>query len=295
MTNFLQTKQFQQLWQAKNENRLPHALLFIGAKGTNKGAFADYFTRALLCHDVTAEGASCGQCHACRLLDGRTHPNVLWIEPEKSGAVIKVDQIRDVNDFVNQTSMQGEYRIVVIHSADDMNISAANALLKTLEEPSSGAILLLISDQNGSLPATVLSRCQRVVFPRPDNEQMLAWLANQPSRQDLYQALIHLLEGKCDPIKSAADLQNNDPLQMLDFLLSWIVDVLRLQLNSDSDRVINKDYTQHLMELGQKTQLKKNVSLMEYIQQLRAQLSEGINFNKQMMLESIFIRWMECA
>jgi DNA polymerase-3 subunit delta' len=295
MTHIWQTKQFQQLWQAKNENRLAHALLLVGMKGTNKAKFADCFSRAFFCDRVTRDGESCGKCRSCRLTEGRAHPNVLWIEPEKEGAIIKVDQVREVNDFVNQTSLQGEYRIVIIHPADDMNINAANALLKTLEEPASGSLLILISDQNGSLPATVLSRCQRVVFPPPHSEETLAWLTSHPSRQNLFQAMIHLLEGKCDPVKSAAELQNNDPLQMLDFLLTWVVDVLRLQLNSDSDRVINKDYAQHLIQLGQKTQLKKNVKLMEYIQHLRAQLCEGINFNKQMMLESILIRWMECA
>lgn len=294
MTNLWQSEQFQLLWRAKNDNRLPHALLFTGLKGTHKAALAQGFCAALLCQQVTAQGKPCGQCQSCRLIAGRVHPNVLWVEPEKAEVAIKVDQIRAVNDFINHTSLQGEHRIVIIHPADEMNISAANALLKTLEEPSTGALLILINDQRGRLPATILSRCQRVLFPPPTRDQALVWLTNQPSRLDLFQTLIRLAEGKGDPIKSASELQNNDPLQLLDCFLSWVVDLLRLQLNSDSDNLINKDFSQQLMELKQKTQLKKNIKLMEYVQHLRTQLCEGINFNKQLMLESLFIEWIGC-
>ncbi len=87
---------------------------------------------------------SCHHCHTCRLVTGKSHPNVLWIEPEKDGHTIKIDQIRAVGEFVYQTSLQGEYRIVIINPASQMNANAANALLKMLEEPPSGAIIILI-------------------------------------------------------------------------------------------------------------------------------------------------------
>jgi DNA polymerase-3 subunit delta' len=295
MMTFWQSKPFQQLWQTRKEGRLPHALLFVGPKGTNKAALADEFSRAMLCEQVSQDGQSCHECHTCRLLIGRAHPNVLWVEPEKAGAAIKIDQVRAVNDFVSQTAMQGEYKIVILHPADEMNVSAANALLKTLEEPSSGSLLILISDQQGHLPATVLSRCQRVVFPRPDQDKVLEWMSVQPSRQSLFQTLLSLAEGKGNPLQSAADLQEHDPIILLDFLLSWVVDLLRLQLNSDSGAVVNKDYAIELMSLRQTTQIENNVNLMDYIQNLRSQLFSGINFNKQMMLEAIFMQWMERA
>jgi DNA polymerase-3 subunit delta' len=293
--NFWQTEQFKRLWQAKVNNCLPHALLFKGIKGTNKAAGAEYLSRALLCHQVTAQGECCGECHHCRLIMGRVHPNVLWIEPEKAGAAIKVDQIRAVNDFINQTSLQGEYRVVIIHTADEMNMNAANALLKTLEEPSSGAILILISDQKARLPATILSRCQRVIFPPPSKEQTFIWLANQPSRQNLFQALGLMLTSKGDPLKAAAELQNNDLVSLLDFFLSWIMDVLRLQLDGNVEGLINQDHVSQLIESKQKTHIKSNVKLMDYIQVLRGKMTEGINFNKQLLLESLFIRWMGCV
>ena len=93
----------------------------------------------------------CGTCHACRLIAGRAHPNVLWVEPEKEGQTIKVDQIREVSEFVNQSSLQGVHRIVLINPANAMNMHAANALLKTLEEPSSGAIIFICHRSTGEL------------------------------------------------------------------------------------------------------------------------------------------------
>lgn len=295
MINDRHAKQFQHLWRAKNENRLPHALIFSGVKGTGKAKFADRLTRALLCTAVTPQGEYCNQCHACRLIEGRVHPNILWIEPEKAGAPIKIDQVRLVSDFIQQTSAQGEYRIVIIHPVGEMNSHAANALLKNLEEPSSGALLILINDQQKRLPATILSRCQRIVFPPPEPDELHAWMINQPVRQDLFQALHAIVEGRSDPIKSAASLQSSDITQLLDYLLSWMVDLLKLQLNSESNKLINSDFLPILTSLSNKTKQQHNVKLMEAIQQLRTQVCTGINFNKQLILESLFVQWMECV
>src|SRR3990167_2099211 len=288
--------EYQKLWQAKRQSRLPHALLFLGEKGTHKARCAEYFARALLCTAVTESGDPCNVCPRCRQVMHNTHPNVLWVQPEEKSTVIKIDQIRAINDFVYQTALQDGMRIVIIHPADALNIMAANALLKTLEEPPKDTLLILISDQRGRhLPATVVSRCQRIVFPSLTKDERLAFLLQQPGRQDLFQTLMQLAEAKSCPVQSAEVLQHHDPLRLLDYFLSWMMDVLRLQLNSEALHVINEDYTDHLIQAKTKTQLKHNVNLMEYIQQLRMQLCDGINLNKQMMLEAIFVRWMECA
>lgn len=320
-----QQSQWQQLWRLKNEQRLPHAFLFTGIKGTGKAIFADNFSRALVCHQVTEEGMACGTCHACRLVEGRAHPDVLWIEPEKSGQAIKIDQIRAISDFVNQSALEGKFRVVLINPAQQMNTSACNALLKTLEEPSQDAILILISDESERLPATILSRCQRVIFPRPEKRVALQWLISQlPTtsvapellldlangaplaalqllkdemlvvRDDLFQALYLLNQKQTDPIKAAGKLQTIEGLPLLDFLLSWVMDLVRLQLAGGGEGIINKDYKNQLIELTQRTQLQNNMQFMEFLQQLRAQICAGINFNKQLMIEHALIKWMEC-
>jgi DNA polymerase-3 subunit delta' len=327
-----QKEQWHQLWQALLNNRLPHALLFTGIAGTGKAEFAGHFTRLLLCQnrlptdtDVFNATAQC-TCHACRLISGRTHPNVLWIEPDKEGQAIKVDQIREVSEFINQTSLQGEYRIVIINPADRMNTNASNALLKTLEEPSSGAVLILITDQASHLPATILSRCQHIMFPRPQATLAIEWLKNQlPDssmdaelilnlsngaplaalefvtkeipivRHDLFQALYGLSKHETDPIQLAAQLQDIDSLRLLDFMLTWITDLLRLQSGSEKNTIINRDFAPQLAEIGQRSQISNNLRFMDYLLQLRGQICSGINFNKTLMIENLLIRWMECV
>ena len=129
MMPIFKTKQFQQLWHAKSENRLPHALMLTGVKGTEKNAFADYFSRALMCQQVNlATGEPCDKCHSCRLVMGRAHSDVCWLQPEKEGGSIKVEQIRAIAEFIQQTSFEGGCRIVLITPADAMNTNAANAL-----------------------------------------------------------------------------------------------------------------------------------------------------------------------
>jgi DNA polymerase III subunit delta' len=329
-----QKEQWQQIWRAKQENRLPHALLFVGMTGTGKSHFVESYIRAQYCQHPghTAKITACEMiddrcnCHSCRLITGRAHPNILWIEPEKAGSIIKVDQVRDVSEFINQTSLQGEHRFVIINPANAMNLNAANALLKTLEEPSSGSMLILISDQASHLPATILSRCQRMHFPRPPTELALTWLTKQlpinspdpelllrlangaplaamqlveqqilSGRLALLQTLYSLSQPQADPIKSAVTIQDLDSIQFLDFILSWIIDLLRLQWGCNASDMTNKDFTTQLTNLHKRVSLKQIIQYMNYLQQLRGQISIGINLNKQLMVENVLVRWMECA
>src|SRR5436190_5622246 len=117
-----QESQWLQLTRMQADARLPHALLFTGMAGIGKAIFANTFAHQLFCQAKST--APCYQCHACRLIKGHTHPNVLWIEPEKEGGTIKVDQIREVTEFISHSSLQGDYRLVMINPANDMNINA---------------------------------------------------------------------------------------------------------------------------------------------------------------------------
>lgn len=312
-----QQKQWQQVWRAKQENRLPHALLFAGIAGIGKAKFADHLSRVLLCKKVSANGDCCHDCHDCRLIEGNTHPNVLLVGPEKEGQAIKVDQIRAVSEFINQTSLQGEYRVVVINHADNMNVSAANALLKTLEEPSSGAMLLLVCDQASQLPATILSRCQRISFPAPDKDQALQWMKENLSEVSVdHQLLLNLANGaplaatklieddvlsirsilfdalsaSHDPVKVAASLKDVEPLYILDFALSWMSDLIKLQFGEDN--IVNTDYAEQLKSLNQKSDVKRNAKFMEYLSHLRRDICRGINFNKQLMIEDMLMKYV---
>ena len=145
-----QKNQWQRLLSQHRQERLPHALLLTGAAGLGKETFARQFAQFLLCK---AAGESvCGQCAGCSLILANNHPDLLMIAPEESGKNIKVDQIRDMSATLNQTAQRAGYQVAIISPAEALNRAAANALLKTLEEPSGRVLLLLVSHQPGALP-----------------------------------------------------------------------------------------------------------------------------------------------
>jgi DNA polymerase-3 subunit delta' len=165
----------------------PHALLLAGPRGIGKRTLALHFARALLCEAPTAEGFGCGTCTGCHLVMGGTHPDLQLLEPwmlDEDGAVktldaIPVDRVRAMMAWALVTSHRGRAKVAVIVPAETMNAAAANALLKTLEEPPPETYLMLVAHQAGRLPATVRSRCRTMAAPRPDAESGARWLAAQ--------------------------------------------------------------------------------------------------------------------
>src|SRR6185312_1535313 len=141
-----QTPIWQSLLQRQARHCLPHALVFSGVDGMGKKEFARFFASYLLCMTPTTMGP-CGQCRSCHLQQAQSHPDLLWVEPEENSQIIKIDQVREVVDFVNGTAMLGGYRVIVISPASAMNMYAANALLKTLEEPTANTLFMLICNQ----------------------------------------------------------------------------------------------------------------------------------------------------
>lgn len=170
--------------QARRErNALPHALLLCGPAGLGKRAFARRFVRGLLCA-CAQDGEACGQCRSCLLLDAGTHPDVvaLGFGLRKDGtprSEIVVEQIRELSARLAMSSQFGGWQVALIDPADAMNAAAANALLKTLEEPAARTMLVLLADAPWRLPQTIRSRCQRIEFNVPPAEQAKAWLQGQ--------------------------------------------------------------------------------------------------------------------
>ena len=174
---------WQRLQSRLARGALPHALLLCGPGGLGKRAFLQRFMRGLLC-ERPHEGEACGQCRACLLLAAGTHPDFLTVGygVRKDGVQRKeivVDQIRELSARLAMASQFGGWQVVVIDPADAMNAAAANALLKTLEEPSAQTLLLLVADAPWRLPQTIRSRCQRIEFPLPSQAEAMAWLSAQ--------------------------------------------------------------------------------------------------------------------
>ncbi len=164
--------------------QLPHALLIGGEQGVGKRAFADRLAHSLVCEQPAGpEFEPCGHCKQCELVAAATHPDIRVYAPEKS-RMIKVDQVRALSAFAVASPQVARRKLIVIDRADQLNINAANALLKTLEEPSADVVLLLLQETGRPILPTLRSRCQAMVIPTPAPEVATDWLAAQLARQD---------------------------------------------------------------------------------------------------------------
>lgn len=294
-----QQSAWEQLQQARQTSRLPHALLIHGPSGIGKSLFARRLAVALLCHNTT-HGDACGDCQGCRLVRAGHHPDMLWLQPEAPGKPIKVDQIRQLNTFVARTTEFGGARLVCLEAAEQMNINAANSLLKTLEEPTPGSLLMLLATHPTRLSATIRSRCQRLALPRPEPRSVQAWLAAQlgnqqdatlllqrargaplaalaladetalTRRQQLFEGFRTLVLGREDPLALAARCLEAQPGENLRWLLDWHMDLIRLKMSAEPAGLTNPDLHGGLLELARGLSLEVLFSRLDAVRRLYA-------------------------
>ena len=202
-----------EVWQilAKDQASRGHALLLRGRKGIGKLGFAQYLAKFLLCEKPSSEGETCENCPSCRWFEQGGHPDFRLVEPEtlselsdeintkvrsdteantevrpsntksrkKPSKQISVVQIRALTDLINMSSHRGGYKIILIHPVETMNVAAANALLKNLEEPPPQTLFILVTHRPHHLLPTIRSRCRQIAMPTPDFTQAIDWLDQQ--------------------------------------------------------------------------------------------------------------------
>ena len=161
---------------AKADKRLPHAMVLQGTAGIGGDWLAQWLARLVLCDE---NNAPCGHCQNCTRLQRGQHPDCMTISPSEESKEIRIDQIRELIEDLSLTSHGSGAKIAIITPADRLNRNAANALLKTLEEPAANTLIILVAAQPGRLPPTIRSRCQRMVLSVPSESQCLAWLQDQ--------------------------------------------------------------------------------------------------------------------
>ncbi len=172
---------------------LPHALLFRGREGTGKHDFVRKLAQSLACSSPIAN-AACGECQSCRWFAASAHPDYRELIPEalrpdaaeqtaagerKPSQQISVDEIRELHDFIHLTAHQTGGKTIVVYPAETLNVNAANALLKSLEEPPPNTRFMLIAHRPSYLPATIISRCQQIALPTPPVAMAEQWLREQ--------------------------------------------------------------------------------------------------------------------
>ena len=182
--------------QALDQGRLPHASLVTGERGVGKRQLAERIAALLVC-DRRAPGmrAPCGECRQCQLRAGESHPDIRLYQPEKS-RMIRIDQVRSLSQFAVASPQVAGVKVAIVHRADQLNINAANALLKTLEEPASDVVLLLLQETGRPVLPTIRSRCRILPVATPPAEEATAWLATE----------LNASEGAPDPERQALAL-----------------------------------------------------------------------------------------
>ena len=172
-----QQQQWQRLAAAQQEHKLPHALLLTGIPGLGKQHFAQSLAQLILCRSPQHE-LPCNSCSSCLLFDSHNHPDYYFLQPEAESSHLKIDAVRHLITDLQQTAQQGAYKVAIL-SADQLNTAAANALLKTLEEPTRDTIIILLSAEPERLLATVRSRCQAIYFAPSWSLETQQWLQTQ--------------------------------------------------------------------------------------------------------------------
>ena len=329
-------------WQSEVWNRLmgmrerlPHALLVHGRPGIGKLHLAQVLAQSLLCESRSKEGLACGACPACAWFISGNHPDFRLIQPEALAPVseeeegaegaeeskkklskqIKIEQIRELGDFLNVGSHRNGYRVVLIHPAESMNPGAANALLKSLEEPSAGVIFVLVSHQPSKLLPTVRSRCHALPLTLPPRELSLRWLQEQGSEataatlafagdapleaaelpEEEAQTRRRLFDLLSQPANSALSLadfcQRLQPGQVVDWMLKWTYDLIALA-SSGSPRY-NIDRKKELSVLVKSMPLSNLLRFYSSLTTLHA-ISEH-PLNARLFFDDLFIAYKEIA
>jgi DNA polymerase-3 subunit delta' len=186
---WLQSTQ-QQLAAALDEDRLSHALLLQVAPGLGGEWLAYWLAARIFCQGANKP---CGACLACRRVSIDEQPDFSVLRPIEDSKEIRVDQIRELVGELSLTSHGGRRKVVIISPAEKLNRAAANALLKTLEEPSAGTLIMLVTGEPSRLPATVLSRCARVTFKTPARSQLVDWLRRHKGATTDWQSVLEVI------------------------------------------------------------------------------------------------------
>jgi DNA polymerase-3 subunit delta' len=294
--------------------RLTHALLIHEAPGAGGDVLASWAAQLVLC--TAAAQPPCGVCAGCRRAAATQHPDLITLQLIEESRQIRIEQVRELCADLTLTSHQGGYKVAIISPADALNRAAANALLKTLEEPTPRTLLILVASQPSRLPATVLSRCQRLHVPAPARNEAVAWLQSTRGPAEwgavlealgdapLYAAQAdpnvviefagetrRVLEdtagGRADPATTADRWWRTDLPLRLFCIENWLTDRVRRHFAGAAFSV-EMTAPLHLQRGPQVLSIRRLFGIIDAVQELKSSLDAPIN--RSLALENVLRR-----
>jgi DNA polymerase III subunit delta' len=294
--------------------RLPHALLIHERPGAGGEWLAQWAARLTLCE--RSGEAPCGSCNACRRVLAWQHPDLMRVAPLEDSRQIRIEQVRELAAELALTTHAGGWRVGILTPADSLNRFAANALLKTLEEPPARTLLALVATEPSRLPPTVLSRCQRLSVRAPTRAEAVAWLTQVHGSGDWGGALDALGEapllltqadpgplaqvgaetratlealsaGRADPLATADRWARNElPLRLRCFE-KWLTERIRGGLAPGAD-ITEVRAGPYLPDPGAFLNIRELFGLLDEVRELRTALD--VPLNRALALEALFRR-----
>ncbi len=267
------------------KRNLAQAYLFNGPRHAKLMQFATRLMGTLNCKQAHKP---CGECQECHLLLQQTHPDVHILRPEASN-IIKIEQVRALQSILYQTPQRGNFSFAVIEPADKLNIAAANALLKILEEPPPHVMFILLAEQSRTIPATILSRCQtydisgltssnlsEILNCEPDETSARGQLLRQ--KETLLQSLNDVIEQKATPLALANQLSNHSLDDILWLFYYLISQAIHEQLLGHST-----------MKILAQLPIKKLFQVLDKINHYKQKTQQNISLNLLLALEDILL------
>lgn len=321
------------LSQALTSNRLSHAYLFYGPESIGKKLLAVEFAKALNCLSLEVDEA-CSACDSCRKIEDRIHPDFFFLEPTKATptareAALRIDDIRELQKKLGFLPYEGKVKVAVIDQVEKMNLQACNAFLKTLEEPPSSTILILITSNIYQLLPTLISRCQGIKL-NPLPPEAIREILQSRGEEKLDQAEVDLRVGRSkgqvaralideatqtssyrmemisliDQVSfkrmdllfqwSKAMSKGSEPLSLiLEEMLGLLRDLTFIKSGGSPDHLFNRDLLTQLQPVARKKSLANLLKMSEAVNQTLYALSG--NANAQLALETMLLDFCEAA
>ncbi|MDH5392305.1 MAG: DNA polymerase III subunit delta' [Gammaproteobacteria bacterium] len=297
-------------------DKFPHALLFTGPDGTGKKEFAIDYAKKLLCSSGADE--ACGQCHSCDVFLAHTHPDYLNIAPADENKAIAVDVIRELIVKLTKTSQFGGKTVAIVENAEQLNRNSANALLKTLEEPTADTILILVCSFPHRLLPTIRSRCLQLAFPIPEKQTALSYMQQHGvDDAELYLQLSHgsplkacqmagteLAEQRKSVLKSLIKTSRGQaisaamkeiekiPLKAtLDWSIDFCDDLIRVISQGEQAVLTHVDVREVLCKMAGCCQVQALYHFRDLLIERKKQ--SNIALNTQLLLEDLLILWKQ--